>query len=235
VMRQATDDRHGWRLRALIVCSGAAAFASRRRSRWPNATWTRGGGRCWCVNGKGGRRREIGMDAWGWDQLQPWLAARIELPVGALFCIIDGPTRGLPWSTAGVLVEFRRFGRRSGRSPPVRAAPAAPRPCRRARARGRAAERDPAPARSHQPRHDLDLPPRDRHRGDHRDRPRPARPNDVGDRRSAPVASRPPQAAGALRALPLAMDKRAGRRCRSIASTRSRLVRSDSETGDRAS
>jgi hypothetical protein len=29
-------------------------------------------------HGKGGRRREIGMDAWGWEQLQPWLDARVE-------------------------------------------------------------------------------------------------------------------------------------------------------------
>ncbi len=49
-------------------------------------------------NGKGGRRREIGMDAWGWEQLRPWLAARVELPIGPLFCVIDGPTRGRPWS-----------------------------------------------------------------------------------------------------------------------------------------
>ena len=49
-------------------------------------------------NGKGGRRREVGMDEWGWEQLRPWLTARLELPVGPLFCIIDGPTRGRPWS-----------------------------------------------------------------------------------------------------------------------------------------
>src|SRR5687768_8273661 len=36
--------------------------------------------------GKSGRRREIGMDAWGWEQLAPWLAARVEVPVGPLFC-----------------------------------------------------------------------------------------------------------------------------------------------------
>ena len=42
------------------------------------------------------------MDAWGWEQLRPWLAARIELSVGPLFCVIDGPTRGRPWSSAGV-------------------------------------------------------------------------------------------------------------------------------------
>jgi integrase len=234
VMRQATDDRHGWRLRALIVVLWRGGLRIQEPLALAERDLDPRRGSLLVRNGKGGRRREIGMDAWGWDQLQPWLAARIELPVGALFCIIDGPTRRLPWSSAGVLVEFRRLAAEAG----VRRR-FAPHQLRHAHAvelaRGRAAERDPAPARSHQPRHDLDLPPRDRHRGDHRDRPRPARPNDVGDRRSAPVASRPPQAAGALRALPLAMDKRAGRRCRSIASTRSRLVRSDSETGDRAS
>ncbi len=47
-------------------------------------------------SGKGGRRREIGMDAWGWELLRPWLAARLELPVGPLFCVIDGRPAGDP-------------------------------------------------------------------------------------------------------------------------------------------
>jgi site-specific recombinase XerD len=64
--------------------------------------------------GKGGRRREIGMDEWGWEQLRPWLNARLELPVGPLFCIIDGPTRGRPWSGAAVRTEFRRLALRAG-------------------------------------------------------------------------------------------------------------------------
>jgi hypothetical protein len=64
--------------------------------------------------GKGGRRREIGMDGWGWEQLSPWLSARLELPVGPLFCIIDGPTRGRSWSSAGVRVEFRRLAAQAG-------------------------------------------------------------------------------------------------------------------------
>ena len=49
------------------------------------------------------------MDEWGWEQLRPWLNARAALPIGPLFCIIDGPTRGRPWSSAGVRVEFRRL------------------------------------------------------------------------------------------------------------------------------
>jgi site-specific recombinase XerD len=65
-------------------------------------------------SGKGGRRREIGMDAWGWEQLRPWLAAQVELPIGPLFCVIDGPTHGRPWSSANARVEFRRARRPAG-------------------------------------------------------------------------------------------------------------------------
>jgi site-specific recombinase XerC len=31
--------------------------------------------------GKGGRRREVGMDRWAWDQLQPWLELRTRFPL----------------------------------------------------------------------------------------------------------------------------------------------------------
>jgi site-specific recombinase XerD len=65
-------------------------------------------------SGKGGRRREVGLDEWGWEQLRPWLNARAELPVGPLVCIIDGPTRGRPWSGAAVRTEFRRLTAQAG-------------------------------------------------------------------------------------------------------------------------
>jgi hypothetical protein len=48
----------------------------------------------WLRRGKGGRRREVGIDAWGWDELEPRLQTRVELPVGPLFCVLTGPTRG---------------------------------------------------------------------------------------------------------------------------------------------
>ena len=60
--------------------------------------------RCSSGGGKGGRRREVGMDAWGWEELQPWL----ELPVGPLFCVINGPTRGRPWSSAAARADLHR-------------------------------------------------------------------------------------------------------------------------------
>jgi site-specific recombinase XerD len=54
------------------------------------------------------------MDDWCWEQLRPWLAARAQLPVGPLFCIIDSPTRGRPWSGAAVRTEFRRLAAQAG-------------------------------------------------------------------------------------------------------------------------
>jgi len=38
------------------------------------------------------------MDRWGWQQLGPWLDYRPALPVGALLCVMQGPTVGRPWS-----------------------------------------------------------------------------------------------------------------------------------------
>ena len=48
---------------------------------------------------------------------------------------------------------------------------------------GRPAEHHPAPARPRKPRHDKDLPPGHRHRGDHRHRPHKTRTDDVRHRR----------------------------------------------------
>jgi integrase/recombinase XerD len=54
------------------------------------------------------------MDAWGWEQLRLWLAARIELPPGPLFCVIDGPTRGRAWSSSAVRFELHRLAVQAG-------------------------------------------------------------------------------------------------------------------------
>jgi integrase len=59
-------------------------------------------------NDKGGRRREVGMDEWAWEESRPWLELRVELPVGPLFCVINGPTRGRHWANAAARAELRR-------------------------------------------------------------------------------------------------------------------------------
>lgn len=54
------------------------------------------------------------MDEWAWDQLRPWLEARVSFPVGLLFCVINGPTCGRAWSSSQVRVGLRRTAARAG-------------------------------------------------------------------------------------------------------------------------
>ncbi len=114
VMRAAADDRHGRRLRALVVVLWRGGLRIQEALLLSERDVDPRRGSLLVRNGKGGRRREIGMDAWGWEQLRPWLAARVELPVGPLFCVIDGPTRGRGWSSANARVEFRRLAAQAG-------------------------------------------------------------------------------------------------------------------------
>jgi integrase len=114
VMRLTGEHRHGWRLRAMIVVLWRAGLRIHEALALAELDLDPRRGSLLVRNGKGGKRREVGMDEWGWEQLRPWLIARAELPVGPLFCIIDGPTRGRPWASAGVRRELRRLGTRAG-------------------------------------------------------------------------------------------------------------------------
>ena len=110
VMRHTGDHRHGWRQRAMIVVLWRAGLRLQEALALAEHDLDQRRGSLLVRRGKGGRRREVGMDDWGWEQLRPWLAARAELPVGPLFCIVDGPHPGT--RVVG--------GRRAERVPPRR-------------------------------------------------------------------------------------------------------------------
>jgi site-specific recombinase XerD len=65
-------------------------------------------------HGKNDKRREAGMDEWGFEHLSRWQQQRIELPIGPLFCVIDGPTRGRAWSATAVRAELRTLAANAG-------------------------------------------------------------------------------------------------------------------------
>ena len=88
-MRRAGGSPHGLRTRAPVVLLGGGFASARPRA---ESDLDRSRGAVSVRHGKGGKRREVGMDPWGWEQLGPWLERRLELPVGALLCIITGPT-----------------------------------------------------------------------------------------------------------------------------------------------
>jgi integrase len=65
--------------------------------------------------GKAGRRREVGMDAWGWEELQPWLERRLSCP--SVRCSASsmvpaaaerGPARPPARTCAGLPPQLRR-------------------------------------------------------------------------------------------------------------------------------
>jgi hypothetical protein len=124
------------------------------------------------------------------NSLQPWLAARTELPIGPLFCVTDGPTRGRRWSGSSVRFELHRLAAHAG----VRRR-FAPHQLRHAHAlelahEGVALNIIQRQLGHAQPRHHLHLRARHRHRRDHRHCPRAPRTDDVRDRRTPPLTKR---------------------------------------------
>ncbi len=91
VMQRAGDNTHGRRLRGLIVVLWRAGLRIFEALALAEADLDPRRGSLLVRRGKGGRRREVGMDAWGWEELRRWLELRVELPVGPLFCVINGP------------------------------------------------------------------------------------------------------------------------------------------------
>jgi site-specific recombinase XerD len=114
VMRHTANNRYGWRLRAMIVVLWRAGLRIHEALALAENDLDHRRGSILVRHGKGRRRREVGMDEWGWEQLRPWLIARVELPVGPLLCVIDGPTHGRAWSAAAVRTEFRRTAAQAG-------------------------------------------------------------------------------------------------------------------------
>jgi site-specific recombinase XerD len=114
VMRTAGDGTHGRRLRGLIVVMWRAGLRIQEALALGEGDLDRRRGSLLVRRGKDGRRREVGMDAWGWEQLQPWVDTRRELPVGPLLCVINGATRGRHWSPASARAELRRNAAAAG-------------------------------------------------------------------------------------------------------------------------
>ena len=80
VMRAAGDGAHGRRLRGLIVILWRAGLRIQEALALTEADLDQRRGSLLVRRGKGGRRREVGMDDWGWQELQPWLELRTRAP-----------------------------------------------------------------------------------------------------------------------------------------------------------
>jgi integrase len=114
VMRHAGSGLHAARLRALIVVLWRAGLRIREALALGEADLDPRRGSLLVRRGKGGRRREVGMDDWASEQLEPWLTARVDLPVGPMLCIAAGPTCGRAWSAGAARTELRHAAAKAG-------------------------------------------------------------------------------------------------------------------------
>ena len=107
VMRVAGEKPDGLRLRALIVLLWRAGLGIGEALALAETDLDRLRGAVLVRRGKGGKRREVGMDRWAWQQLGPWLEVRASLPVGALLCLIHGPTSGRHWEASAARKQLK--------------------------------------------------------------------------------------------------------------------------------
>src|SRR6516225_7260252 len=95
VMREAGDDRRGLRALIAVLWRGGLRVSEALALYETDVDERRGSLRI--RHGKRGKRRDAAMDECGFEQLRLWLEHRVALPVGPLFCVIDGTTRGRAW------------------------------------------------------------------------------------------------------------------------------------------
>jgi site-specific recombinase XerD len=113
-MRQAGQTPAGLRTRALILLMWRAGLRISEALALTESDLDPDRGAVLVRCGKGGKRREVGMDRWGCQQLDPWLSHRLELPVGALVCILAGPPRGRAWSSGAARTTLHDLAAEAG-------------------------------------------------------------------------------------------------------------------------
>ena len=114
VMRHARHTRHGDRLNGLIVVLWRAGLRINEALSLTESDLDQRRGSILVRHGKNDRRREVGMDAWARSALGPRLTERAKLPVGPLFCVIVGPTRGHAWSASGARLQLHQIALEAG-------------------------------------------------------------------------------------------------------------------------
>jgi integrase len=114
VMRAVGDSADGDRLRALIVILWRAGLGIGEALDLAETDLDPSRGAVLVRRGKGGRRREVGMDRWAWSQLEPWIGVRRTLPVGPFLCVIRGTTAGRHWESSSARKQLARMAAQAG-------------------------------------------------------------------------------------------------------------------------
>ena len=183
MMRAGGENVDGLRLRGLIVVLWRAGLRISEALALAESDLDPGAGAILVRRGKGGKRREVGLDRWAWEQLAPWLSS--EPPCRSAPCSAscgDRPAGASARQRASVCsyaTPPRRLASGEG-SPPTNFGTPTPSKCR-AKASPRS---HPTPARTRPPRHHLGVPARHRQHRRHPRRPRATHADDPGHQRT---------------------------------------------------
>ena len=113
-MRAAGDGPDGVRLRGVIVVLWRAGLRVSEALSLAETDLDPTRGSIVIRRGKGGRRREVGLDAWAWQHVNAWLEIRRGMPIGALLCVVEGATQGRRWSPTAARATLRRLALAAG-------------------------------------------------------------------------------------------------------------------------
>ncbi|MHB8659359.1 MAG: tyrosine-type recombinase/integrase [Solirubrobacteraceae bacterium] len=114
VIRAAGSGEDAARLRALVIVLWRAGLRTSEALALTESDMDVRRGAILVRHGKGNKRREVGMDSWAWEQLQPWQEIRRRMPVGTFFCVIHGPTAGRPWEPSSARRQLERTAALAG-------------------------------------------------------------------------------------------------------------------------
>ena len=113
-MRQAGPGPYADRTRALIAILWRAGLRISEALALTESDLDPKTGSVLIRQGRGGKRKDVGMDDWAWEHVTRWTEHRIQLPIGPLFCILAGPTCGRGWSATAARGELRRLAAQAG-------------------------------------------------------------------------------------------------------------------------
>jgi integrase len=127
VMRTTGDRPDGLRLRGVIVVLWRAGLRISEGLALAEGDLDRTCGAVLARRGKGGKRREVGMDRWALEQVDPWLKTRAgAVRMRALLCVPRTHPRPPLLSRRDPNADAKR-GCGGRRQPGIRAGPAPPR------------------------------------------------------------------------------------------------------------
>jgi integrase len=101
-MRTVGDRADGHRLCALIVLLWHAGLRINEALTLQESDLDRSRGAVLVRRGQGGKRREVGMDRWAWDQLEPLDRDPPSAPDRCASVRVHGPTAGRRWEASAV-------------------------------------------------------------------------------------------------------------------------------------